>query len=92
LRLLQDHEANVPNFLGGPLPRRDSNNQEYYSATMLTLFKPWRQGGELKKQGENWVTAFETHSFSLRQEDSMKYLNIQYECLDSKDDYRAQMK
>ena len=34
----------VPNFVGGPLPICDQGDREYYCATMLTLFKPWRSG------------------------------------------------
>src|SRR5882762_5975927 len=37
----------VPNFAGGSLPRCDKGDREYYCATMLTLFKPWRHGKNL---------------------------------------------
>ncbi|PPQ87199.1 hypothetical protein CVT25_014754 [Psilocybe cyanescens] len=44
-----DHVRNtVPNFVGGPLPRRDNGNRDYYCCSMLTLFRPWRNGGDLK--------------------------------------------
>jgi hypothetical protein len=39
---------NVPNFLGGSLPRRDRGDREYHCATMLALFKPWRKLEDLK--------------------------------------------
>jgi hypothetical protein len=39
----------VPNFIGGSLPRCDKGDREYYCTTMLTLFKPWRHGKDLKK-------------------------------------------
>jgi hypothetical protein len=38
----------VPNFIGGTLPRCDQGDHEYYCSTMLTLFKPWRTGHDLK--------------------------------------------
>jgi hypothetical protein len=37
----------VPNFAGGSLPRCDRGDREYYYATILTLFKPWRHGKNL---------------------------------------------
>ena len=40
----------VPNFVGGSLPRCDRGDREYYCATMLTLFKPWRNGKDLKTE------------------------------------------
>ena len=38
----------VPNFIGGTLPRCDQGDRDYYCSTMLTLFKPWRTGYDLK--------------------------------------------
>lgn len=35
-------ETFLLNFIGGPLPRCDQGDFEYYCRTMLTLFKPWR--------------------------------------------------
>ena len=40
----------IPNFVGGSLPRCDKGDREYYCTTMLTLFKPWRHGKDLKKK------------------------------------------
>ncbi|KIM36872.1 hypothetical protein M413DRAFT_77609, partial [Hebeloma cylindrosporum] len=42
----------VPNILGGPMPRSDSGDREFYCMTMLTLFKPWRTGKTLKEEGQ----------------------------------------
>ena len=92
INLLSENEAKVPNFLGVPLPRIDCGSQEYYHITMLTLFKPWRTGGALKRSDQTWNDAFESHNFTPRQKELMGYFNIQYECLDAKDDYNAQMK
>ncbi|KAL1677036.1 hypothetical protein EV122DRAFT_198682, partial [Schizophyllum commune] len=38
----------IPNFVGGAIPRNDQGDREYYCATMLTLFAPWRRGRDLK--------------------------------------------
>jgi hypothetical protein len=38
--LAADNENNVPNFIGGTLPRRDQGDRDYYCSTMLVLFKP----------------------------------------------------
>jgi hypothetical protein len=43
-----DDESIVPNFIRGTLPRCDQGDREYYCLTMLTLFKPWRFGTDLK--------------------------------------------
>src|SRR5882762_2564553 len=40
----------ISNFVGGSLPRCDKGDREYYCTTMLTLFKPWRHGQDLKKK------------------------------------------
>jgi len=48
----------VPNFVGGSLPRCDRGDREYYCATMLTLFKPWRSGKDLKNQNYSWDETF----------------------------------
>ena len=90
--LLSEDQANVPNFLGGPLPRKDNGNQEYYFATMITLFKPWRHGSDVKKTGQTWQHTFETHEFTPHELEVMNHFNIRYECLDARDDYHAQMK
>ncbi|KAM6491249.1 hypothetical protein JOM56_013488 [Amanita muscaria] len=37
-------------------------DREYYCATMLTFFKPWRSGCDLKAADESWDDAFVTYS------------------------------
>jgi len=76
----------VPNFIGGALPRSDRGDREYYCSTMLTFFKPWRTGKDLKLEDQSWDDAFETNVFNTRQLEIMKYFNVQYECLDARDD------
>ena len=85
-------ELVVPNFIGGTLPRRDQGDREYYCSTMLTLFKPWRTGYDLKSADETWEHAFDNYDFSDRQMNLMNNFNLHYECLDARDDYSAQMK
>jgi hypothetical protein len=82
----------VPNFIGGTLPRCDQGDYEYYCSTMLTLFKPWRTGHNLKGAEETWEQAFNNYSFSPAQKNLMSNFNLRYECLDARDDYSAQMK
>ncbi|KZT19880.1 hypothetical protein NEOLEDRAFT_1077044 [Neolentinus lepideus HHB14362 ss-1] len=73
----------VPNFTGGALPRSDSGDREFYCTTMLTLFKPWRTGLDLKDNQLTWDDAFHQHGFSNRQLQLMTFFNICYECYDA---------
>jgi len=90
--LLDDMQEWVPNFVGGAIPRSDCGDREYYCSTMLTFFKPWRTGKDLKSENQKWDDAFKSHMFNNRQLDIMKIFNVRYECLDARDDYAAQMK
>jgi hypothetical protein len=82
----------VPNFVGGSLPRCDQGDREYYCATMLTLFKPWRSGKCLKKEDQSFDEAFNSFNFTIQQTQYMKNFNLQYECNDARDDFSAQLK
>ena len=90
VRLLKT--TRVPNFIGNTLPRHDQGDREYYCSTMLTLFKPWRSGLDLKTNFNSWDETFMSHEFSTRQLELMKNMNIRYECLDARDDFHAQLK
>ena len=90
--LLDDMHEWVPNFVGGAIPRSDRGDREYYCSTMLTFFKPWHTGKDLKLDGQSWDDAFRMHKFNSRQLDIMKYFNVRYECLDARDDCASQMK
>lgn len=92
VRLLVDDNLRVPMFLGGPLPRHDRGDREDYCMTMLTLFKPWRTGLDLKNVEVSWNDTFAIHEFNMSAREKMKFFNTKYECLDAKDDYRAQRK
>jgi hypothetical protein len=55
------------NFVGESLPRCDQGHgdREYYCATMLTLFKPWRSGECLKKEDQSFDEAFNSFKFTI---------------------------
>ena len=60
---------------------------------MLTLFKHWRRGFDLKNSAQaTWDDIFNNHKFGTQQLQLMKIFNIRYECLDAHDDYCAQLK
>ncbi|KAF8229949.1 hypothetical protein L208DRAFT_1036075, partial [Tricholoma matsutake] len=85
-------KAWVPNFVGATLPCFDQGNHEFYCCTMLTFFKHWRSGLDLKGRNESWDDTFAVYPFSPRQLEVMKYMNIWYKCIDAQDDFHAQMK
>ncbi|KAL1684490.1 hypothetical protein GGG16DRAFT_34399, partial [Schizophyllum commune] len=82
----------IPNFVGGSLPRNDQGDREYYCATMLTLFMPWRKGTDLKRPGYNWDNSFKMRNFSEREKQLMANFNLKYECADARDDFRNELK
>src|ERR1700678_3121888 len=87
-RFISDNMLRVPNFVGASLPRCDQGDKEYYCCSMLTIFKPWRSGLDLKRsQTVSWDEEFISHNFSDSELTIMKNLNIRYECLDARDDY-----
>lgn len=86
------NDKKVINFIGSPLPRIDEGDKEFYCCTMLTFFKPWRTGHDLKTAHQSWNECFSLHKFSERELQIMKNFNIKYECLDARDDYRSQLK
>jgi len=73
----------VPNFLGGTLPRADEGDREFYCATMLTIFKPWRNAAHLKVADQTWDDAFCGYSFPDKESELISNLNLCYECLDA---------
>jgi hypothetical protein len=85
-------DVTVPNFVGGSLPRRDFGDREYYCITMLTLFKPWRSGKDLKNEIDTWDETLTNHSFTTHQLKLMDNFNIRYECNDARDDFSTQLK
>ena len=87
VKLCREQEACVPDFIGGTLPRKDKGNREDYCMTMLTLFKPWRTGIELKSDEESWDEAFNAYNFTERQSEIMKFFHVKHECNDSRDDF-----
>ncbi|KAJ7083511.1 hypothetical protein C8R43DRAFT_909514, partial [Mycena crocata] len=83
-------ELTVPNFVGGAFPRMDQGDREYYCCTMLTLFKPWHSGKDLKNDVDNWHEAFTDTTFRPKAIQLMKNFNVRYECNDARDDFSAQ--
>src|ERR1700678_4151298 len=68
-------------------------DREYYCCTMLTLFKPWQRGRDLKESVQtSWDNTFNEHEFRNQEVQLMKNFNIRYECLDAHDDFHAQLK
>ena len=53
MRLLDDVEEWVPNFVGGAMLRSDRGDIEYHCSTMLTLFKSWQTGKDLKLEDQS---------------------------------------
>ena len=89
--LLDETEGFVPNFIGGSLPRKDAGSREEYCMTMLTLFKPWRTGKDLRlHENITWDDTFADYSFTERQKEIMKFFHIRYECNDARDDFSSQ--
>ncbi|KAH6888880.1 hypothetical protein BKA70DRAFT_1049024, partial [Coprinopsis sp. MPI-PUGE-AT-0042] len=83
----------VPNFIGPPLPRADKEeDRDRYSCAMLTLFKPWRSGLDLKAHDATWENTFTGHTFTERQEGIMRNFNVRHECYDARDDFWAENK
>ena len=92
-QFISNNSRRVPNFLGAILLRCDQGDREFYCSTMLMLSKPWRHRRDLKKgQSISWNDEFDTHTFKEKEVAMMRNFNIRYECLDARDDYRAQLK
>ena len=49
-------------------------------------------GNDLKALNTTWDEEFNKYKFTAQQNQLMQNFNIQYECLDARDDYRTQMK
>lgn len=79
---LQEINEYVPNFIGGSLPQSDQGDRDYYFNTMLTLFKPWQHGNDLRRDDETWEDAFNRFYSNPHQQELMKFFNLRYECLD----------
>ncbi|KAI0083653.1 hypothetical protein BDY19DRAFT_870040, partial [Irpex rosettiformis] len=92
VRVVEEKDAKIPDFIGGVLPRKDKGNREEYCLTMLSLFKPWRSGLDLKDIADSWSKTFDSYDFSHRQKEIMSNFNLRYECRDARDDFAAQRK
>jgi hypothetical protein len=56
---------------------------------MLTFFKPWRTGLDLKNEDTSWDAEYNMFDFTDRQEELMRNFNVRYECYDARDDFSA---
>ena len=88
----QKGKERVPDFIGGPLPCINKGNQEFYWATMLTLFKPWRQSTDIKNKTISWEKAFMEYNFIEFHLKIMKFFHIRYECNDAHEEISARKK
>ena len=91
IKYIVHNSTRIPNFIGANLPRCDQGDRAFYCSTMLVLFKPWRQGIDLKAVDKPWDEQFCSHPFTEEEKRYMRNFNIRYECLDARDNYRAQM-
>ncbi|KAF6751803.1 hypothetical protein DFP72DRAFT_816024, partial [Ephemerocybe angulata] len=82
----------VLHFIGPSIPRKDVGDREQYCTAMLTLFRPWRTGIDLKSADSTWEEAFSSYKFSERHNEIMANFNMRYECYDARDDYKAIIK
>ena len=88
MHFVLDNMLCIPNFAGANLPRCDQGDRVYYCCSMLTIFKPWQNGLDLKQsQTVTWDDEFTSHVFNDSELAIMKNLNIRYECLDAQDDF-----
>jgi Helitron helicase-like domain at N-terminus/PIF1-like helicase len=92
MRCMSEDVARIPNFVGETLPRRDQGDREWYCCTMLTLFRPWRSGLDLKTADQSWDESFLSTNFSKRQLQLMDNFHLRYECMDARDDFHAQLR
>ena len=91
-RCLDPESALVPNFIGPNLPRESQGDRKDFCMSMLTLFKPYRTGKDLKAENQSWDEAYNAHNFTPRQLQLIGNFNLRYECLDARDDFHAQLR
>ncbi|KIJ07944.1 hypothetical protein PAXINDRAFT_18888 [Paxillus involutus ATCC 200175] len=85
---------NLLNFIGRYFPRNDDSDQkDFYAASMLMLFKPWRNlHTDLKDLGHTWTEAIEHYRARMTSKQKNMVDNIQYfyECERSAQLHRQQ--
>ena len=73
------HEA-MPNFIGEWYPHNDiEDQQEAYCASMLALFFPWRDIGDLKMENQTFKQAFDIFVTQMDDQTKGMMANIQYQ-------------
>ncbi|KAF9492437.1 hypothetical protein BDN71DRAFT_1509448 [Pleurotus eryngii] len=87
----QGHET-LPAFIGQWFPRRsDNNTKEFYLVSMLALFKPWRDLGDLKTKDETFEHTFDVFMLNAPKEykhimDNMEYYYLSAEAANVTDE------
>ena len=89
---IDKEKTQIPNFIGPALPKRHEELDDYYCSVMLTLFKPWRSGFDLKRTSESWRESFIRYDFTKDQRKKMTFFNLRYECYDARDEYSHVLK
>ncbi|KAJ8495889.1 hypothetical protein ONZ45_g12679 [Pleurotus djamor] len=59
---------------------------------MLTLFRPWRTGADLKDEDVSFEDEFNKYNFLPEHVRVMDNFHLRYECLDSRDDFRKEQR
>ena len=74
------------------MPRLGLEDDEFYYRTMVALFTPcgWRRLDDLALPSECWQDVFKRTAFKAEHKEIMENLNLLYECLDARDDYKSQ--
>jgi hypothetical protein len=61
-------------------------------STIVSPFKPWRNGKDLKDDSESLDDAFTSFDFTSKQQKIIDNFDVCYECLDARDDFSTQLK
>ena len=79
----------IPVVLGNKMPRhdRDDDERQLWARTVLALFQPWREPGDLKEHDEEWIEAYERQKHCIPPEHMtiIHNMNVLSECRDARD-------
>jgi hypothetical protein len=65
--------------MGGCVPRAEKGDRDYYCATVMTSFKPWRSPADLKDTESNWDQIFTENTFAPRELELIRHFNLRYD-------------
>jgi hypothetical protein len=80
----EGHET-MPQFIGQWFPQNNrADKEDFYYASMLALFSPWRNIKDIKPPSSSWKQGFNIFELSASSKQKDMMLNIQYyhECCD----------